>query len=474
LEAGETGWEYPKNAKVKVQSLDGDSKSQFALGILQLIARNLYVLSPPLLLERMTKRDTVALKKVAVVLALCLYISAFSVVMPVSGALSSVVITDVEPTDFHPGETKEVVLTVKNNGARDARDVRLISFEDTEYVSLVGPTTFHINTLNSWCEKEVKVTVHAREGTPNGVYSIPLVCSWDECYFDPGKGPVADPKPEGGGYYPLTISFSVKGDVIINVGNVDTDPTEIRPGDTDVKITANIENSGEAAAKNVEVNLLCFETEEFTPSRSGTDRAYIGRLNAGNSKSVTFHVDVAENIESKKYSIPLGIRYLYEDDEYKAVWGVPILVKPKPEFEIVSSYTTPTNISPGDYVILHVRVQNVGSEEAESVSVRVTGEADVPFDFDVKSDHVGNLKVNATGDAILEFDVDKDAAKKIYPLGLEIRCVGDRDLGDDKVYTFDKQIQVEVTSSSSSIPGFECLFILIALILTFIMRRKRV
>ena len=417
----------------------------------------------------MTQRDTVALKKVVVVLALCLYISAFSVVMPVSGALSSVVITNVEPTEFHPGETKDVVLTVKNNGARDARDVTLI-FEGTEWLSVVGPTVFQINTLNSWSSKEVKITVHAKEGTPNGVYPITVACFWDECYFDPDKGHVAEPKPGR----PLDISFTVKGDVIINVGHVDTDPTEIRPGDTDVKITAEIENSGEAAAKNVEVNLLCFETKEFTPSRSGTDRAYIGRLNADDPKPATFYIDVAENIESKKYSIPLGIRYLYEDDEYKAVWGVPILVKPKPEFEIVSSYTKPTNISPGDYVILHVRVQNVGSEEAESVSVRVTGEADVPFDFAVKSDHVGNLKVNETGDAILEFDVDKDAAKRIYPLGLEIRCVGDRDLGDDKVYTFDKQIQVEVTSSSSSIPGFEGLFILIALILTFIMRRKRV
>lgn len=429
----------------------------------------------------MTKRDTVALKKVAVVLALCLYISAFSVVMPASGALSSVVITDVEPTDFHPGETKEVVLTVKNNGARDARDVRLI-FAGSEWLSLVGPTVFQINTLNSWCSKEIKITVHAKEGTPNGVYFMPISSYWDECYFDPQEGQVSRTNRFfyfGSTAYPsepveLGISFSVKGDVILNVGNVDTDPTDIRPGDTDVKITADIENSGEAAAKNVEVNLLCSETEEFKPSWSGTDRAYIGRLNAGDSKSVTFHVDVAEDIESKKYSIPLGIRYIYENVRIEGALPIGILVKPKPEFAIVSSYTEPENISAGDYVILHVRVQNVGSEEAESVSVRVTGEADVPFDFAVKSDHVGNLKVNETGDAILEFDVDKDAAKKIYPLGMEIRCVGDRDLGDDKVYTFDKQIQVEVTSSSSSIPGFECLFILIALILAFIMRRKRV
>lgn len=417
----------------------------------------------------MTQRDTVALKKVVVVLALCLYISAFSVVMPVSGAFSSVVITAVEPTEFHPGETKEVVLTVKNNGARDARDVRLL-FDGSEWLSLVGPTLFQINTLNSWSSKEVKITVHAKEGTPNGVYSLPGECNWDECYFDPVKGHVADPKPAQW----AKITFTVKGDVTMNLGHVDTDPTEIRPGDTDVKITADIENSGEATAKNVEVNLLCSETEEFNPSRSGTDRAYIGRLDASGPKPATFYIDVAENIESKKYNIPLLIRYLYEDDEYKGLWGVPILVKPKPEFKIVSSYTEPADVSAGDHVILHVRVRNVGSEEAESVSVRVTGEADVPFDFAVKSDHVGNLKVNATGDAILEFDVDKDAAKKIYPLGLEIRCVGDRDLGDDKVYTFDKQIQVEVTSSSSSIPGFEVIFVLIGLILTFILRRKRV
>ncbi|RCV65270.1 hypothetical protein C5S53_04640 [Methanophagales archaeon] len=430
----------------------------------------------------MPQRDTVALKKVVVVLALCLYISAFAVVMQVSGALSSVVITDVEPTEFHPGETKDVVLTVKNNGGRDARDVKLI-FEGTESVSLIGPTVAQLNMLNSWSEKEVKITVHVNEGTPNGVYPLSVECFWDEYYFDPQEGPVSRPNrfiylpgynPVGIEPVKLGISFSVEGDVILNVGTVDTDPTEIRPGDRDLKITADIENSGEATAKNVVATLLCSETEEFKPSRSGTDRSYLGMMNAGDSKPATFYIDVAENVESETYNIPLLIRYLDEDDEYKGILGVSVLVKPKPEFEIVSSYTVPERISAGDHVILHVRVRNVGSEEAESVNVRVTGEAEVPFDFAVKSDHAGNLKVNDTGDAILEFDVAKDAAKKIYPLGLEIRCVGDRDLGDDKVYTFDKQIQLEVASSSSSIPGFECLFVLIALILTFILRRKRV
>ena len=317
------------------------------------------------------------------------------------------------------------------------------------------------------------------EGTPNGVYSIPIKCSWYEYYFDPVEGYVSKPNTisyvPGVGYAttePVTlgISFDVKGDVIINVGSVYTEPTHVRPGDEDVRVIVAIENSGEADAKDVEARLIC--NEQFAPSWSGTDRVYLGRLNSGiRFTGVTFHVDVADNVDAGAYSIPLVIRFKdTENVEYQGVRSVDVLVERKPELEIASSYTEPTNISAGDHVILHVRVRNVGSEEAESVSVRVTGEADVPFDYDVTSDHVGNLKVNETGDAILEFDVDRDAPKKIYQQGLEIRCTGDRDLGDDRVYTFDKQIQLEVTSSSSgssSIPGFEALFSLLVLLLVF-------
>lgn len=421
---------------------------------------------PQIQIQMERKRDMQ--KKAFVVAAICIYIFAFSFafVTPVGGAFSSVIITDVKPTEFHPGETKEVVLTVKNNGGRDARDVRLM-FEGTGDVSVIGSTVAQINTLNSWCEKEVKITVHVAEGTSNGVYSLPIDCYWRESYFDPARGSsvtyLIGPEKLG-------ISFDVKGDVIINVGTVYTEPAHIRPGDEDVRVIVAIENSGEADAKDVEARLIC--NEQFEPSWSGTDRVYLGRLNSGiRFTGVTFHVDVADNVDAGVYSIPLVIRFKdIENVEYQGVMSVDILVERKPELEIVSSYTEPTNISAGDHVILHVRVRNVGSEEAESISVRVTGEADVPFDYDVTSDHVGNLKVNETGDAILEFDVDEDAAKKIYQQGLEIRCTGDRDLGDDNVYTFNKQIQLEVTSSSSgssSIPGFEALFSFLVLLLVF-------
>ena len=404
----------------------------------------------------------------------------FMFIAPAEAAFSSVTITDVTPTELHPGDTCKVTVTVKNNGGMDARDIRL-AFQGTETVSLIGPTVVHINTLNSWCSKEVEITVHVKEEAPNGVYSIPVACSWRGYYFDPKKGYVATDTITA----QLGISFNIKGRVVMNIGDITTDPADIRPGDENVELRVFIENSGEAAAKDVEAVLICNgnnENASFKPSWSGTDRSYIGRLNSGGKAKAIFHIDVAENVESNTYSIPLRIRYKDTNGkEYEVMRSVEILVEPKPEFEIVSYYTEPAKISAGDKgVKLHVKVRNVGSEKAESVSVRITGEADVPFDYDVKSDYLGNLKIGEDSVGILKFDVDKDALPKTYPQGIEIRCTGDRDLGDDNVYVFDKQIQLEVTSSGSSssgrfsVPGFEAGFALLLLFVVLVLRRKRV
>ncbi|HJH27977.1 MAG TPA: hypothetical protein C5S37_14725 [Methanophagales archaeon] len=409
----------------------------------------------------------------AVGIALFMMFSLVSFTPLADAAFSSVTITDVTPTELHPGDTREVTVTVKNNGGRDARDIRL-SFEGTKNVSLVGPTVAHINTLNSWCSKKVEIMVHVKEEAPNGVYPVPVTCKWRGYYFDPAKGYVATDTIN----VSLGISFNVIGKGVINIGDISTDPADIRPGNEDVEIRAFIENSGEAAAKDIEARLLC--GDKFKPSWSGTDRSYIGRLNSGEKGEAIFHIDIGDGIESKMYSIPLQIRY--KDTKgvgYEVMRSVDILVKPKPEFEIVSYYTEPANISAGDNgVKLHVKIRNTGSEKAESVSVRSTGEAEVPFDFDVKSDYVGNLKPDEEWTAVLKFDVDKDALPKAYQQGIEIRCTGDRDLGDYNVYLFDKMIPISISSNSSgtfSVPGFEVSFALIALFVVFILflRRKR-
>ncbi len=410
---------------------------------------------------------TIAFGKLFVAFVVCVCI--FSFVVPAGAEFSSIIITDVKPTELHPGDTVKVILRVENNGGRDAKDIRL-AFQGTNVLSVVGPTVAQINSLDAWRWKYMEITVHVEEDAPNGVYSLPVTCSWYEYYFAPERGYVTTSKA-----VQLGISFNVIGSVIINIGDVITDPLDIRPGDENVEIRAIIENSGEAAAKDIEAKLLC--NDMFKPSWSGTDRSYIGRLNSGEKGEAIFHIDIADNMEAKTYSIPLRIKYKdTKGKEYEVIQSIEILVEPKPEFKIVSFYTEPANISAGDKgVRLHIKVRNVGSEEAESVSIRITGEADVPFDYDVNSDYIGNLKVGEEGEALLKFDVDKDAVPKAYPQGIEIRCGGDRDLGDDNVYVFDKQIMMEVSSNAGrfSVPGFEGLFAASAPFVIFLLRRKR-
>lgn len=109
-------------------------------------------------------------KELLGIAVICVCIFAFFVVVampPVSAAArSSIVITDVLPTTLHPGDTRDVILTVKNSGAGDARDVRLtFQAEDNKNVSLIGASEVQIPALNAGREKKVTITVHVDEGT---------------------------------------------------------------------------------------------------------------------------------------------------------------------------------------------------------------------------------------------------------------------------------------------------------------------
>lgn len=390
---------------------------------------------------------------------------------------SSVTIKDVTPTELHPGDTKEVTLTVSNEGSKDAKDVKLaLAFQGNRYVSVVGATTKNIDWLHSRDSQKITIKVHVNDNTPTGSYSIPVTATWYEretIISDGHTQTVLKPKTR-----PLGIGFYVRGNVSIYVGDVVTDPASIRPGDQNVKISIEIGNSGESSADNVEARII--PTDGFETSWSGTDRSYMGKLPPGQAKRATFHFDVKKGIEAKKYNLTLLINYEDVDDvEHRVEKHVEILVETKPAFEVSSFHTSPANISAGgENIKLYVTVKNTGSEDAESVSIRSTDEEKVPFDFSVKSDYVGDLKPGESGEGVLEFDVDKDASPKVYPQSIEIRCSGDKDQGDYNVYTFNKQIRLKVQESAHgpipSVPGFGGLLSILALSLVFTYKgRKR-
>ncbi|KAF5438051.1 hypothetical protein C5S35_00950, partial [Candidatus Methanophagaceae archaeon] len=308
-------------------------------------------------------------KELLGIAAICVCIFAFLVVVampPVSAAArSSIAITDVFPTTLHHGDTR-VILTVKNNGAGDARDVRLVfQAEDNKNVSLIGSTEVPIPVLNAGREKKETITVHVDEGIPNGVYAIPVKYSWNEYYFHPERGYFItipnnffyDPDSGGGLYGDPVISniaFTVRGSPILTLVDVHTEPEYIRPGSKGVKIAMTIANTGEATAKEVEVELAC--NDGITPSKSGATHVYVGGINTGKAISAPLYVNIAADVEAGVYNIPLVTTYRDTGNrEYVLNKSMKLVVEGKPELDIYSYYTDPMNLSAGDSAVLHVK-----------------------------------------------------------------------------------------------------------------------
>ncbi|MCK5139837.1 MAG: hypothetical protein KAQ85_08350, partial [Thermodesulfovibrionia bacterium] len=146
-------------------------------------------------------------------------------------------------------------------------------------------------------------------------------------------------------------------------------------------------------------------------------------------------------------------------------------------FSVESVKTIPEKIKEGTNVQLLITVKNVGSKEAEAVSLRAYKESSQPFEFDEKSDFVGKLKPGETGEAVLKFSVDKSATVKTHILDLEIRGVyNDEVITDDAIAT----IRVEngekkglFGSGASLIIGLVIVLVVVGVGLLIYFKRKR-
>ena len=244
------------------------------------------------------------------------------------------------------------------------------------------------------------------------------------------------------------LTIEVESDKVdFEIADIDSVPLRLKPGDDDAKIVVEIQNIGDGDAECVKSRLVL--PPGFNASDSYSDIANLGTVAADASSDATFYIDVDESVQPGEQIATITISYMDKDsDEYKEeVLDLRIPVKKTPLFEIVSSEITPGTLTVGDMVTLLMQIKNTGSEEAESVRVRVMLKSEQPFDFSNGNafDYVGDLDVGEIGEAVLKFEVEDDAALKTYLLDTEIRCVEDED-----IHLFDKKVPVAVANAKQS------------------------
>ncbi len=328
-----------------------------------------------------------------------------------------------------------------------------------EYVTILDGTgdVGHLFSEQSW-SKNYRIKV--RNDAPIGTYQFKIRFQYYK-----------DDKPYGS---PETAYFTLgvaKEGIILNLANIVTTPSEVRPGDNYVVLNTYLENSGRKDAKAVEFTLDL--PDGFTAPYANNNRVWAGYLSAGEQQELTTYFNVDENVTPGTYQFVAHFRYMdLDDNSYKKDVPFPVLVREKPVIVVTKSEG---EILAGGKGELRLILKNIGTETGENIDVRLLKESSQPFAFDARSDFVGTLKPGEEAEAVFPIEAEANAAVKKHSFTALVRVKGDSDKGDDNVYTFSREATIRVTGTAPNIrlwAGIVLLIVVLLIVLVSALRKK--
>lgn len=247
-----------------------------------------------------------------------------------------------------------------------------------------------------------------------------------------------------------TIRVGDADEVSFAVGQLLTSPLKLYADSDENKLEVTLENIGDSAAEVVTVDLVL--PEGFSETYGYSARANLGTISEGSNKVATFYVDIDEGVSEGPIEAFIKVQYTdASDDEvmyYSKELPLTIPISGRPEFTIGKPVFSPVEFYPGDTVTMTVEVTNVGSKEAESVSLRAFKESSQPFSFEEKSDFVGKLEPGQSGFAVLSFTVDDDAITKEFIVDMQARGIY-----NEEVLVDDGVVAISVAENPRSAPA---------------------
>ena len=300
--------------------------------------------------ELLTGRSVIKISTLFILLAILVSIA------PLSSARTdaNIVITGVTPAELSPGDTKAITLTVKNGGSNDAGQITF-NFQESQYISVVGSSSVYINSINGWSSKNVVITVHVSEGTPDGSYPLPLTCKFSQYYSDGSQGSITEQMPE----QTYTIVFRIVGGAIIDVSDVDM--AELKPGG-ETKLKFNITNIGNTPLQNLVFSWN--DVEGIILPVYSDNTKYIKYLDVGESTELEYTVVADVNAEAGLYQLDLSLEFETGNGgsrEINTTTGV--FVSGETDFDLT--------VSESSGGLTSLSVANTGNNPAYSVTVRV-------------------------------------------------------------------------------------------------------
>jgi hypothetical protein len=352
----------------------------------------------------------------------CLFIVLLLCVVPAHAESPTVIVTDyiISPSVLQPGDVGTITATIRNTaGSANVRENTGIqtggTFESTK-VTDIGVNIESV-TLES---KDIEVLSgsYKQVGAIGPGQSIPITFLI--------RAPAKD-----GIYFPeiwidVTGGQSVRQPIPVNVNTqiallkkpaltaIKTVPGGVNPGD-DVSAQVVLRNDGLSRADQVTVTV---NSSSPSITQKTTSTYHIGSLLKGENTTLDLVFSTDKKAPIGLNRVLLGISYVSPDGTSTTQTEIlGIHVKGKAKIGIASVSVDPVRIKKGDDVSLIIRLENTGTDNANSVKASI----DLPMSGG-KDAYVGKIEPNNDAPAVFSLQA---ANPGTYPYNLTVRYEDD-------------------------------------------------
>ncbi len=306
---------------------------------------------------------------------------------PATGALSLMNL-QIHPTPVVAGENITVSFQLFNSYGSSLSQVNLQLEAQNPIINVSPSYSTLIDTIGTgeyggYGSNYFTYKLHVPSTLPAGEYTIDVVAQYQTNEGSPASASVAAQS-----VIPIYIYVYGAPQVSLNVF-----PTgQILPG-RDFSATITGVNSGTDTARNVSVKILA--SNSFAPN--GPSTFQLGTIAAGSSSSVTASVFTSQNITGGQNYLSAGVSYTAQEGNYiNTTIKVPIdilLNNPQIVTSIVGA--SPPQLYPGANQTLTVLIQNVGSGQANNLTVNFLNGNGISVSGAASSFFIGSLAAGA-------------------------------------------------------------------------------
>lgn len=209
-----------------------------------------------------------------------------------------------------------------------------------------------------------------------------------------------------------TLDIAVEGTPDLQARIADSNPVDVYPGDT-ATITIQVDNAGTFQAQSITGVLSADAPVEVKWSRSTMTT---GTLDAKQSVSADFAVEVPKDAAAKDYPLTLTLHYLDENRQQRTKeFPLTLTVAKKALFATSDGGSDPLYANDASRIV-RLKLTNIGTDVAKKL--KVTLQPQYPFTTDGSLRYVDSLAPGESAQVDFVVNVDKDGTAGTYGLQL--------------------------------------------------------